>query len=578
MSTETDEFDDRTLRQRIAENPRPALLWLAGLVFLLALELGSIAAAALRVGEVARFTLEGVAAAPSWLASVVADSLGPISSTLTFVVTAVVLLSMAGVLVKWLFVPFSIVDRLGIELGTGKEDVLERTIVTALVAVVVVALIVTPLGTLVDVVLSWLRQGVEAVSSLQTLTSRETIPNEGYQAADGSWEGTWLGLSPAIAWAIRVAVVYAYAFALLGWFWKGYNIFREQYREADWTPRDDSINRFRNHYWGIFGLVVVVAFVVMALWAPVLGPTPAEADLYQPYEHELEYYDEELEEVASTTYGEANLDTRSVGGDSNVGLMSYDQYDRFHPFGTNQDGKDLFTFLVHGAQVSLVIGLLATVLMAVVATALALMTAYYKGLLDLITVVASDSIMSLPRFLVVLLLSVLFMEAQHPIATIYDGGLLLALIFAVTGWPHLWRAVRGPSLQVAEQEWVDAARSYGQSPLATMQKHMSPYIAGYMLVYASMSLGGVIIGVAALSFLGFGVQPPTPEWGRAVYEGRPYVSTASWHTATIPGIMVVLIVTAFNALGDGIRDAIDPESDAEGGDAGASAGAAGGGG
>ncbi|AFZ72656.1 ABC transporter permease [Natronobacterium gregoryi] len=574
MSVET-ELDDKTLRDRIAENPKPAALWLAGLAVLLVLELGSIAAAVLRVGEVTRLTIGGIASGPSWMAGVVADSLGPISATLAFAVTAVVLLSMAGVLVKWLFVPFSIVDRLDIELGTGKEDVLEATIVTGLVAVVVATLVATPLGAAVDAVVSVLSQAIESVSSLQTLTSRETIPNEGYQLPDGSWEGTWLGLSPAVAWAVRVVVVYAYAFVLLGWLWKGYTIFREHYREADWTPRDDSINRFRNHYWGLFGLVVVVAFIVMALWAPALGPTPAEADIYQPYEHELEYYDEGLEEVAAITYGEANLDTRSVGGDSNVGLMSYDQYDRFHPFGTNNDGKDLFTFLAHGAQVSLVIGLLATGLMAVFASALALITAYYKGLIDLITVVTSDSIMSLPRFLVVLLLSVLFMEAQHPIATIYDGGLLLALIFAATGWPHLWRAVRGPALQVAEQEWIDAAKSFGQSPVTTMKKHMAPYIAGYMLVYASMYLGGIIIGVAALSFLGFGVQPPTPEWGRAVYEGRPYVSTASWHTATIPGIMVVLVVTAFNALGDGIRDAIDPESDAE---ADASSGAAGGGG
>jgi peptide/nickel transport system permease protein len=152
------------------------------------------------------------------------------------------------------------------------------------------------------------------------------------------------------------------------------------------------------------------------------------------------------------------------------------------------------------------------------------------------------------------------------------------LIFAATSWPFLWRAVRGPAFQIAEQEWIDAARSFGQAPHKTMQKHMAPYILGYLLVYGSLSLGGIIIATAALSFLGLGIQPPTPEWGRAVNLGRSYIATISWHISTIPGILVVIVVTGFNAFGDGIRDAIDPQS--EGGSEAADEGvaAAGGGG
>jgi len=96
---------------------------------------------------------------------------------------------------------------------------------------------------------------------------------------------------------------------------------------------------------------------------------------------------------------------------------------------------------------------------------------------------------------------------------------------------------------------------------------MLPYVVGYFLIYASLSLGGVIIGIAGLSFLGLGIEAPTPEWGRAVSAGQPYVATQSWHISLIPGILVVIIVTGFNALGDGVRDAIDPESDiSDGGD------------
>jgi peptide/nickel transport system permease protein len=229
---------------------------------------------------------------------------------------------------------------------------------------------------------------------------------------------------------------------------------------------------------------------------------------------------------------------------------------------------------VFGTRTSLVISLTAIGLATSIALGMSLITAYYKGVVDVLTVITSDTIISVPAFLMVLLLSVVFQEANHPIAAVYDGGLLLALIFAFVYWPGLWRSIRGPSLQVAEQEWVDAAKSYGQSPFQTMRKHMTPYIAGYIMIYASLLLGGIIIATAALSFLGLGVNPPTPEWGRMVSEGRSYISTQSWHIATIPGVFIVFVVMGFNALGDGIRDAIDPESDVGSGDAATTGGGA----
>lgn len=96
-----------------------------------------------------------------------------------------------------------------------------------------------------------------------------------------------------------------------------------------------------------------------------------------------------------------------------------------------------------------------------------------------------------------------------------------------------------------------------------MQKHILPYIVGYLLIYASLSLGGIIIGVAGLSFLGLGITAPTPEWGRAINMGQDYVTSVSWHISLMPGVMIVLLVTAFNALGDGIRDALDPQTEGE---------------
>ncbi|NHX37529.1 MULTISPECIES: ABC transporter permease [Halolamina] len=401
----------------------------------------------------------------------------------------------------------------------------------------------------------------DALADLPTLLARDVIPNQGYQVPGEGWQGTFMGLSPAAAWGIRVSLVYLYSFGFVGWLGYGYLVFRRHYRAADWTPYDDMLGRLDGHRWGQFGLVVVLMFIVMALFAPTLGPTTVQSNIAEPFSHELQYFDENAGEVTTILVGEANLQSVSKGGGGrNVGPMQYDRYDRFHPFGTLPSGKDLFTFMVAGARVSLFIGLLYISLAAGLAVVLALVTAYYKGLADLTVVIAGDSVQALPQLLVLILLS--FVLSDTWIAGIYNGGLLLALIFAITGWPYLWRAVRGPALQVSNEEWIDAAKSFGQRPVTTMRKHMLPYVVGYLLIYASLSLGGAIIGVAGLSFLGLGVNPPTPEWGRAVSAGQPYVATASWHISLIPGIMVVIIVTAFNALGDGIRDAVDPQSEA----------------
>ena len=585
MSTTTD-TDERPLTDRITDNPRPALVWLAGMALLVLAELSRYVAGLIRLGDTALFILGGVRAVPGFVASNVGDTLGSsvgdtfglIAGSVAYWATIVLMLLFAALVVKALFVPMSLVDRLGIERSILVNGIIERVLVAGVLGVVAGLVIVTPLGAVLDTVLGAVVGLLDAIAELPSLTSREVISNQGYQdPSGGGWQGTFLGLSPAVAWAIRVAVVYVYAFLLLAWVWKGYDTFRQHYREADWTPRDDTVNRFRGHYWGLFGLAVVFAFVVMAVWAPVLGPATAQENIYSPYENDIQYVEDG--EVETVTHGTANIDSRSQGGTQNIGPMSYDNYGRWAPLGTNQDGKDLMTQVVYGARTSLVISLTGVGLGLAIALLLSLVTAYYKGLVDLITIIASDTIISIPAFLLVLLIMVVFRQSNQEYASqlmdIYNGGFILALIYAGVYWPTLWRSIRGPSLQVAEQEWVDAAKSYGQTPLMTMRKHMAPYVATYIMIYGSLLLGGAIILTAALSFLGLGIEEPTPEWGRIVSQGRPYIPTSSWHISTIPGLMIVFVVVGFNALGDGVRDAIDPESDVgEGADAAATGGGA----
>jgi peptide/nickel transport system permease protein len=413
----------------------------------------------------------------------------------------------------------------------------------------------------------------QAAAEIPRLLSRQTIPNNGLYSVESEewvvgpvyyngqeWVGTFLGLEPATAWALRAVLVYAYAFAGLAWLWTGYRWFRRYYRVADWTPRDDVVDRLRSHYWGLFGLFVVFIFLTTVLFGPALAPTTNQANNVDPYSYETQYWDAETESVETTAVGTANSQSASSGS-TNVGLFSYDDYGRYHPFGTLPGGQDLFTFIMYGARLSLSIGLVAVGLSTFIAAAFAMASAYYKGRVDLGLILLSDSIMALPSLLLIIMLSVIFGGTW--LANIYSGGLLLSLVFVATGWPGLWRAIRGPTLQTTEREWVDAARAFGLKPRTIMRKHVFPYIVGYLLVYGSMSLGGVVIGIAGLSYLGLGVNPPTPEWGRAIGLGQPYIGTPSWHISIVPGVLITIVVIGFNALGDGVRDAIDPKSDTE---------------
>jgi peptide/nickel transport system permease protein len=447
---------------------------------------------------------------------------------------------------------------------------------TALLDVLATLLEEAPLG---DPGVGSLEAAANAATEIPTLLSREVIPNQGYRtSANGPWTGTFLGLEPKHAWLLRVTLVYAYAFAFLGWLLYGYQVFRKHYRYAEWTPRDDILARLRTHRWGQFGLVVVVSFFVLAIFAPALGPTTVDQNIQNPYANEIQYFDEDTGSVMTVPVGQANIQSASDGaGAPNVQPWEYDDFGRFHPFGTlPTPGKDLFTFLAAGSRISLFIALTAISLAGIIAAGFGLLTAYYKGLTDLAVVVTSDSVQSVPPLILLILVSVAF--RGHWLQTIYNGALLIALAFAFTYWPALWRAVRGPAFQIAEREWIDAARSYGQRPRTTMRKHMLPYIAGYLIIYASLSIGGIIIATAALAFLGLGITAPTPEWGRAIDMGQRLVATDAGHVSLIPGILIVLVVTGFNALGDGVRDALDPQSEASGGSGDEIAAASGGGG
>ena len=228
---------------------------------------------------------------------------------------------------------------LAAEFGAVATVLVDLAILAASIVVNVAHVVTSPIlpefGTAVDGLLTSARTAAQA---LPTLLSREFIPNQGHRtSANGPWVGTFLGLPPAIAWGLRVVAIYAYIFALLYWIWYGYRLFVDRYRHADWTPRDDVVRRLSNHRWGQFGFVVVVLFIGLALFAPTISPTTYEEDVLSPYGNQVEYFDEEAGELREVTVGQANLQSASRGGSNpkfNTGPMEYDDFGRFHPFGT----------------------------------------------------------------------------------------------------------------------------------------------------------------------------------------------------------------------------------------------------
>lgn len=551
---------DPSFRERLVATPRPATLWALGAVAILLPELGAVMESLVVLGSLVLAVLAAALTGMEWVHDLALGAFGVAGWPVVFVLWALTLAIVVEVL--HMLVPSrALLRRVAPEFEPEPGTLVRYERVSLAVAIVAVTLLAyTPVLPLVDGAIGGFVSLLSPLRELPTLLSREIIPNQGYRLPEGGWEGPFLGLPPAFAWALRVGVVYLYAAVCVWWVLWGYRVYRRHYRVSEWTPTDDTLAALRVHRWGNFGFFVVFLFVTMAVFAPALGPTTVAENIERPYSHSIQYLDEETNSVEEITVGRANGNSRSRGlADTNVGPLSYDDFGRFHPFGTLPNGKDLFTFIVAGARISLVIGLLSAGASAAIAVVVALATAYYKGLLDLMMVVLGDTIMGVPRLLILILLTVLLGDTW--LSEIYSGGVLLALILAGTGWPYLWRTIRGPALQVVEKEWIDAAQSFGAPPATIMRQHMLPYIVGYLLVYFSMVLGGVILAVAGLTFLGLGITAPTPEWGRAVNMGQDYVASPSWHISLIPGILITLIVMGFNAVGDSVRDAIDPEAE-----------------
>lgn len=269
------------------------------------------------------------------------------------------------------------------------------------------------------------------------------------------------------------------------------------------------LRAFFHNKLAVLGLFMLCGFVFCALFAPVVAPhDPLKMDLKRPFQP--------------------------------PGSPGY-------PLGTDNFGRDILSRLIYGARISLSVGLVVVTIASFIGTSLGLVAGYIGGIADLIVMRLVEIFYSFP-FLV---LAVAVMAVLGP--SIYN----VMLVLGIVNWPIYARLIRGQVLSLREEYFIEAARAIGQSRTRIMFKHILPNCISLSLVTAAMQIAGAILATASLGFLGLGVQPPTPEWGAMINEGKAFFREAPY-MITFPGVAIMLVVLSLNFIGDGLRDAIDP--------------------
>ena len=258
----------------------------------------------------------------------------------------------------------------------------------------------------------------------------------------------------------------------------------------------------------VAGLALIATLALIAMLAPLIAPT------------------DPLKQVLSTRLKPPSWD---------------------HWLGTDQLGRDVLSRMIYGARISLLIGTVVVGLAASVGTLVGLVAGYVGGWLDEGLMRLTDIFFAFPALILAMAIS----GALGPSLT----NAMIAI--AVVSWPVYARLVRAQVLSLREREYVEAARSLGASAPRIVWQHILPNTLAPLLVQASFDMGSAILSAAGLSFIGFGTQPPTAEWGVMISEGRNYIATHSW-LSLFPGLAILLTVAAFNLIGDGLRDALDP--------------------
>jgi peptide/nickel transport system permease protein len=262
------------------------------------------------------------------------------------------------------------------------------------------------------------------------------------------------------------------------------------------------------HRLAAIGLVIIILLCLMAVFAPLLAP-------YSPYDQDL------------------------------YSVLAGPSAD--HWLGTDNLGRDLLSRTIYGARVSLFVGIGSTALSAALGIAAGLLAGFNGGVIDAVIMRITDAFLCFPPLIFILALSAGLGPGLHNVM----------LAFALFGWTGFARIIRGQVLLIRELPFIEAARSVGVPPLRIMRRHILPNTLAPVIVAVTITVGSAILVESGVSFLGLGVQPPTASWGKELRVGFTYLETVPLFSIA-PGVMISLAVIAFNFVGDGLRDALDP--------------------
>lgn len=280
----------------------------------------------------------------------------------------------------------------------------------------------------------------------------------------------------------------------------------EEYaKESFWS---DFLRSFTSNKTAVIGAIITLLTVVVAVFAPLFAP-------HDPYL--------------------VDLNVRLQGPTAKYLL------------GTDMYGRDMLSRIIYGARISLVIGVIPTTISILIGTILGMVAGFYGKRTDYIIMRLADVVLAFPSLLLAMVV-------------MYTLGATLLNIFialSIVGWAGTARVVRSQTLSLVQKEFVESARAIGVKNWVIIARHIFPNCVPSLLVLFTMGIPGAILSEASLSFLGVGAQPPTPSWGLMASSGKEFMFSAPW-IATAPGIAILVIVLAFNFLGDGIRDALDP--------------------
>jgi peptide/nickel transport system permease protein len=283
----------------------------------------------------------------------------------------------------------------------------------------------------------------------------------------------------------------------------------------------DAWRRFKRDKMAVFGLIVLLLIIIAVVFLPLISTTPID----------------------------------KIDFSNSASPPSWK-----HPFGTNDLGQDQLARMLAGGRISLTVGVAAMMVAIFVGTLIGAISGFYGGMIDSVLMRITDLFISLPQLPLLLLVIYLFREPMKAVAG-PEVGIFMLIVLVVGGltWMSVARLVRASFLTTKEMDFVTAAKAIGAKPSRLIRVHILPNVLSPIIVAATLAVGNAIITESTLSFLGLGFPPDVPTWGRMLFDAQNYLETAPY-MALFPGLAIFLTVLCINYVGDGLRDALDPQS------------------